>query len=442
MKKKMFLPKSILILLVASFLFACGDEDDAATPISNDPTTFEIISESPDHTILEDLLLSSGLDQALNSGIYTVFAPTDSAFGNIDTSNLSDSQLKNILLNHVVQGAAESSNLFTTYLNTLAVESLSGVENNLSLYVNVGTDITLNGQSVVTGPDNLASNGVVHIVDEVITIPDVTTFAIADPTFGTLVEALTLDGQPDFVATLSSFEAPAPFTVFAPTNDAFVIALVELGVESLTDIDPTVLTSILNTHVIANANITLAELESGTIETLGETFELDAPNATITDQNGRTIAIVVTDVQAGNGVVHVVSSVILPDLNLDPPPSANSVEMTVGNNGVSSYFVSNITGNETVTPLNEANSSWILTEGTRYKLTITGANSHPFELRNSNGDALLSQSNEGSFEADTAVDFQTDGQQFDFTVTPELAAELNKYFCTIHSGMNGMVSVQ
>jgi len=345
-------------------------------------------------------------------------------------------------LNHVVQGAAESSSLFSTYLNTLAVESLSGAENNLSLYVNVGIDITLNGQSVVTGPDNLASNGVVHSVNEVITIPDVTTFAIADPTFGTLVDALTLDGQPDFVATLSSFQAPAPFTVFAPTNDAFVTALTELGVESLTDIDPTILTSILNTHVIANANITAAELESGTIETLGETFELDAPNATLTDQNGRSIAIVMTDVQSGNGVVHVVSSVILPDLNLDPPPSATSVEMTVGNNGASSYFVSEIIGDENVTPLNVANSSWTLTEGTRYKLTILGASSHPFELRNSNGEALLSQSNEGSFEADTAVDFQTDGQQFNFTVTPELAAELNKYFCTIHSGMNGMVSVQ
>ena len=220
----MFLPKLILITLVTSFLFACSD-DDAAVPIANNPTTFEIISESPDHTILEDLLLSSGLDQALNSGIYTVFAPIDAAFVNTNTSNLSDSQVKNILLNHVVQGAAESSSLFTTYLNTLAVESLSGVENNLSLYVNVGTDIILNGQSVVTGPDNLASNGVVHIVNEVITIPDVTTFAIADPTFETLVEALTLDGQPDFVATLSSFEAPAPFTVFAPTNDAFVTAL-------------------------------------------------------------------------------------------------------------------------------------------------------------------------------------------------------------------------
>jgi transforming growth factor-beta-induced protein len=436
MKKKMFLPRLILIAIVAVLLSACY-EDDAAAPIANDPTTFEIISESPDHAILEDLLLSFGLDEDLNSGLFTVFAPTDAAFGNIDTSSLTDSQVKNILLNHVVQGAAESSSLFSTYLNTLAVESLSGAENNLSLYVNVGTEITLNGQSVVTGPDNLASNGVVHIVNEVITIPNVTTFATADPTFGILVEALTLDGQPDFVATLSSFEAPAPFTVFAPTNDAFVTALTELGVESLTDIAPSVLTSILNTHVIANANITSAELESGTVETLGETFELDAENATITDQNGRTISIILTDVQAGNGVVHVVSSVILPDLNLAP-----LVQMTVDNDGAQAYFVSNIIGNENVTPLNTNNSPWTLTEGTRYKLTITGANSHPFELRNGNGDALLSQSNDGSFEGDSAVNFQTEGQQFDFTVTPELAAELNQYFCTIHSGMNGTVSVQ
>jgi transforming growth factor-beta-induced protein len=436
MKKKMFLPRLILIAIVAVLLSACY-EDDAAAPIANDPTTFEIISESPDHAILEDLLLSFGLDEDLNSGLFTVFAPTDAAFGNIDTSSLTDSQVKNILLNHVVQGAAESSSLFSTYLNTLAVESLSGAENNLSLYVNVGTEITLNGQSVVTGPDNLASNGVVHIVNEVITIPNVTTFATADPTFGILVEALTLDGQPDFVATLSSFEAPAPFTVFAPTNDAFVTALTELGVESLADIAPSVLTSILNTHVIANANITSAELESGTVETLGETFELDVENATITDQNGRTISIILTDVQAGNGVIHVVRSVILPDLNLAP-----LVQMTVDNDGAQAYFVSNIIGNENVTPLNTNNSPWTLTEGTRYKLTITGANSHPFELRNGNGDALLSQSNEGSFEGDSAVNFQTEGQQFDFTVTPELAAELNQYFCTIHSGMNGTVSVQ
>jgi uncharacterized surface protein with fasciclin (FAS1) repeats len=380
------------------------------------------------------------LDQALNSGIYTVFAPTDTAFGNIDTSSLTTEEVTNILLNHVVEGAAESSDLQTQYLTTLATEQFTGNENNLSLYVNVGTDITFNGQSVVTGPDNLASNGVVHIVNEVITIPDVTTFATADPIFEVLVQALTRDDQPDFVGTLSSFEAPAPFTVFAPTNDAFVTVLTELGVETLADIEGPTLTSVLNTHVIAGSILRSNNLPSGTVETLGETFELDG--TIITDQNGRTIAIVVTDVQAGNGVVHVVSSVILPDLNLDPPPSADIVEMTVKNNGASAYFVSEITEGENVTPLNTDNSTWTLTEGKRYELTITGASSHPFELRNANGDALLSQSSEGSFEADTAVDFQTDGQQFDFTVTPELATELNKYFCTIHSGMNGMVSVQ
>jgi transforming growth factor-beta-induced protein len=147
----------------------------------------------------------------------------------------------------------------------------------------------------------------------VITIPDVTTFATGDPTFEILVQALTRDDQPDFVGTLSSFETPAPFTVFAPTNDAFAALLTLLGVETLADIEGPTLTSVLNTHVIAGSILRSNNLPSGTVETLGETFELNG--TIITDQNGRDIEIVVTDVQAGNGVVHVVSSVILPDLN-------------------------------------------------------------------------------------------------------------------------------
>jgi plastocyanin len=115
--------------------------------------------------------------------------------------------------------------------------------------------------------------------------------------------------------------------------------------------------------------------------------------------------------------------------------------MTVENNGASAYFVSEIIGGENVTPLNTDNSTWTLTEGTRYELTITGASSHPFGLRNATGEALLSQSSEGSFEADPDVNFVTDGTQFDFTLTAELAAEINDYICTIHSGMNGDINV-
>ncbi|MBZ9779054.1 fasciclin domain-containing protein [Psychroflexus sp. CAK8W] len=432
----------VLIAVLMIGVSSCSSDEDgygAGEPINNNPTTFEIIADSPYHNILEDLLVSNGLEQVLNNGIYTVFAPTDNAFEGIDTSGLTSEQVTNILLNHVLEGSAESSALSTAYLNTLATEQVSGEENNLSLYINVGTDVTLNGTSTVTEPDNMASNGVVHIVNEVITIPDVTTFVIADSTFETLEQALTRDEEPNFVGTLSSFESPAPFTIFAPTNDAFTGLLAELGFDSLADIDETTLTSVLNTHVIGGANIKSSGLPTGTVTTLGETFELNG--TTITDQNGRTIEIVVTDVQAGNGITHVVSTVILPDLGLEPEPAPNTVEMTVDNDGAQAFYVSSITGSEQPTSLDSNNSTWTLTEGTRYELTITGASSHPFELRNANGDALLSQSAQGSFEADPDVNFVTDGMQFDFTLTAELAAEINDYICTIHSGMNGDINV-
>jgi transforming growth factor-beta-induced protein len=309
MKMKKIMSRLFLFTALIAGVVSCS-EDDAGTPISSETTTFEIIADSPEHEILEDLLLNTGLNDALDSSIYTVFAPTDAAFGNIDTSSLSTEEVTNILLNHVVEGAAESSDLQTQYLTTLATEQFTGNEANISLYVNVGAEITLNNLATVTGPDLLASNGVVHVVNEVITIPDVTTFVTADPNFEVLVQALNRDDQPDFVGILSSFETPAPFTVFAPTNDAFTALLSTLSVETLADIEGPTLTSVLNTHVIAGSIFRSNNLPSGTIETLGESFELNG--TVITDQNGREVEIITTDVQAGNGVIHVVNAVILP----------------------------------------------------------------------------------------------------------------------------------
>jgi len=352
MKMKNGVKNLVLMVSLIIGVSSCSSDEDgygAGEPINNNPTTFEIIANSLDHTILEDLLVSNGLEQVLNEGTFTIFAPTDNAFEAVDTSGLTSEQVTNILLNHVLEGSAESSELSTTYLNTLATEQVSGEENNLSLYVNVGSDITLNGTSTVTGADNIASNGVVHIVNEVITIPDVTTFATADPTFETLVQALTRDDQPDFVGILSSYENPAPFTVFAPTNDAFTGLLAELGFDSLAEIDGTTLTSVLNTHVIGEANITSSNLPTGAVTTLGETFELNG--TTITDQDGREIEIIVTDVQAGNDVIHAVNMVVSPNLGIEPPMEGNTVAMTVENSGASAYFVSQITGGEDVTPL-------------------------------------------------------------------------------------------
>ncbi|WKK73495.1 hypothetical protein QYS49_16135 [Marivirga salinae] len=126
----------------------------------------------------------------------------------------------------------------------------------------------------------------------------------------------------------------------------------------------------------------------------------------------------------------------------DDDNSVNIVEMTIGNSGASAYFVSETNGDEDVTTLNEDNSTWGLTVGTRYELTVTGASSHPFALRDSENNILLSMNSvEGSFEGDSDVDFQNDGTSFSFTLTQTLADELDNYVCTLHLGMTGNITV-
>lgn len=288
-----------------------------------DPTILGLAMMNADLSILNEALQITGIGEALNdrNAEFTVFAPTNAAFDVFLTDNgfgsVNDvpvSVLSQVILNHALTGVALSTDLSNSYTTTLA--TYADTDNNISLYINTDSGVTLNGISNVTAADNLAANGVVHIVDAVIALPTVVTFAVADPTFGTLVQALTRADQPDFVSVLSTPQgtSPAPFTVFAPTNDAFGDLLAELGVGSLDDIDGPTLTATLNTHVIAGANVRAEDLVSGTVSTLGDDIIIDADNATITDPNGRVSNIIVVNVQAANGVVHAIDKVILPQL--------------------------------------------------------------------------------------------------------------------------------
>lgn len=431
----------ILYLIAFSFLLInCSDDDsNPAEPIENNPTTFEIISDSPDHTTLEQALIDTGLDQVLNDGNFTIFAPTDDAFAQVDLSGLSNDELTNVLLNHVVNGTAMSSDLSNTYLETQAVENFTGNQNELSLYINVDGEVTLNGAATVITPDQEANNGVVHITDDIIPMPDITTFAAADPQLETLLTALTRDDQPDFVSTLGTAAGmnPAPFTVFAPTNDAFVDVLAELGVDSLDDIDAPTLESTLNFHVVPGANITASNLSTGAATTLEGDIDVNSENATITDENGRVSNITITDIQTTNGVIHLIDTVILPEI--PGLGGEDAVSMTLDNAGASAYFVSEQTGGS-VTTLNENNSSWSLEVGQRYEITVANPGSHPLMLRNSAGDVLLGmQDADGTYSDDSSVNFvtnQADGI-FNFTVTQSLAAALSDYACQVHT--NSMV---
>lgn len=239
---------------------------------------------------------------------FTVFAPLNSAFEGF----ASDNDINNILSNHVISGAAaNAASLTNSYFNTLGSNADGDF---LSLYVNTDDGVVLNGASTVAAADIVATNGIIHAVDQVIDLPSVVTFATADPNFSSLVGALTADGQPDFVSVLSTptGTAPAPFTVFAPINDAFA-ALSEVPAGDA-------LTAVLNHHVIAEANIVSGDLTDGlespaTLEGDTLTFAIDADgNVTITDGAGNTdIGIIAVDVQANNGVIHAINKVMIPN---------------------------------------------------------------------------------------------------------------------------------
>ncbi|SNY99398.1 fasciclin domain-containing protein [Flagellimonas pacifica] len=246
---------------------------------------------------------------------FTVFAPVNTAFDAFTNPNSND--LNAILSNHVVVGAAAfSSGLTNSYVTTAAEFD---TDENLSLYINTDDGVKLNGTSTVAIADIVATNGVIHAVDAVIDLPTVVTFATADPNFSTLVQALTeLTPSTDFVSVLSAQDGNGddPFTVFAPTNAAFD-ALTAIPAEA--DLIP-----ILQHHVVAGANIRSGDLTANgdtvTPATLeGDTFTITLPGtneniADVTDGAGNMgIGIDAVDVQAINGVIHVLDKVLLPD---------------------------------------------------------------------------------------------------------------------------------
>ncbi len=261
-------------------------------------------------------------------GPFTILAPDDAAFttflngaalGDIPTDALAQVLLNHVANNNMDGTPVTSTNLVAAgsgYTNTLATGA--GM-NAMSLYFNTMDGVKFNGFSSVIAADVVGTNGIIHAVDAVIGLPTVVDFALADPAFETLVAALTRsDLTFDFVSTLSTPDgtAPAPFTVFAPTNDAFGDLLTELGVAGLGDIPEPTLKATLDHHAVAGLNVRSSDLtDNFTVPTLGGDITANVTGgATLTDANNRVSNIIAVDVQASNGVIHVIDKVVLPPL--------------------------------------------------------------------------------------------------------------------------------
>lgn len=311
------------LIMIMFLIVSCSDDDNTTMQPLNIVETAQATSEL---SILVDAVVQAGLADALSApGNKTVLAPTNAAFmafledkGFNSLSEVPNAVLTQILLNHVIADVnIYSSSLANTsgYTNTMA----SGPNGtNLSLFYDGSSGVMFNGMASVQIADIETSNGVVHVIDHVIDLPTIATFATTNPALSILVDALAYadTGSPTvpYINTVSDAEA-GPFTVFAPTNDAFASLLTELQVNALADIPTSTVDAVLLHHIV-NANVQSSQLATGTVTTLGGDIQADASAFTLTDANGRTSNIVTSlvDIQASNGVVHVIDKVILPPL--------------------------------------------------------------------------------------------------------------------------------
>ena len=257
-------------------------------------------------TTLVAAVKAAGLVDALKGdGPFTVFAPDDAAFGKLADGTV-ESLLKPenrgtlvaILTHHVVPGRLMASD----------VTRMDGAVTLGGQKIDFAADggVRIDGAKVLAA-DIQTSNGVIHVIDSVI-LPagdSIVDLASSAGTFNTLLAAAKAAGLAEVLAT------GGPFTVFAPTDEAFA-KLPQGTVASLLK-NPEQLAAILKYHVVSGRAYAADAIKAGRVPTLqGGEIVFSVRNGRLAVDGANIIA---TDLDASNGVVHVIDSVILPTSN-------------------------------------------------------------------------------------------------------------------------------
>ncbi len=276
-----------------------------AAEAPGEPTIADIVIDSEIHNTLEAAVVAADLVEALSGeDELTLFAPTDAAFDLLPAGILDQlleepgGALTDILLYHVVAGTVLSTDLS----DGMMAETLLGPELTISID---GGNVFINNAQVIVA-DIEASNGVVHVVDAVLTPQEtatITEIVVGSADHETLEAAVIAAGLAETLAS------EGPFTVFAPTDDAFAALPDGLLDELLMDPEGD-LKDILLYHVVSGA-VTSDQLSDGQeVETLlGDniTVSINSDGVFINDAQ-----VSVANVEASNGVIHIIDAVLVP----------------------------------------------------------------------------------------------------------------------------------
>lgn len=293
----------VMVLAIMGFT-ACDDETPVAPPETEPGNIAEVAQSAGNFQTLLAAAEAAGLVATLtDGGPFTVFAPTDDAFaalpaGAVDAILADTELLTRVLTYHLVAGELDASEV----LARSEIETLNG--GFLSIRSEGGAAFVNDAR--ITATDVPASNGVIHVIDGVLLpepVLDIPGTAAAAGIFNTLLAAVEAAGL------LETLQGDGPFTVFAPTDEAFD-DLPEGTVEALLD-DPERLAEILLYHVVAG------EVRAEQVVTLSEAETVNGASVTIT-VDGESVRVdeanvVATDIEATNGIIHVIDAVLIPE---------------------------------------------------------------------------------------------------------------------------------
>lgn len=329
MSKKIRTSLVLMLLALATFgITLVASADHKADQLRPElPTITDLVVGNDNFDTLETAVVAAGLaDTLASAGPYTVFAPTDAAFAALDSVTLNAALddptglLTQVLLYHVISGDIGADTMFTL----AGANTLQGQRLNVK---NFEGDIYLNDEVKIVTNDIIASNGRVHVIDAVLLppsgsdmsdaetaelpaagdeftrpeLPTIATIAAGDDRFETLVSAL---GQAGLVDTLNQ---PGPYTVFAPTDAAFA----KLPAGTLDSLTPAQLTDILLYHVVSGdvgSDIVLTLNEATTVNGAPVRIKFFDGDVYLNDE----VKVIITDIVAANGVIHVIDTVLLP----------------------------------------------------------------------------------------------------------------------------------
>jgi transforming growth factor-beta-induced protein len=298
----------LVVAAVAAAAIGASASASTASRSEGDKNIVQTALAAGQFNTLASLLTKAGLVETLSTGgPFTVFAPTDAAFAKVPKATLdalaaNPPQLKSVLLYHVVPGRV-------TAAEVVKLTSAKTVEGRSVAIRVVDGSVYVDGAKVTT-PDVMASNGVIHVIDSVLipkTAPatpakNVVQTAIAAGQFKTLASLLTKAG---LVGTL---QGKGPFTVFAPTDAAF--AKVPKATLAALGKDKAKLRAVLLYHVV-KGKVTAAQAMK-----LRSAKTLNGKSLAIRVSAGKVLVggatVTRADVNASNGVIHVVNKVLIP----------------------------------------------------------------------------------------------------------------------------------